>query len=292
MIKLLGLLLIVNAIAITSWWVTRDLPHKNWTLIMCLVTVFTGMFLLLQDRATEITVRGVGTIKAAAEQASADAVAIADVRKRIEAQSATVDLVAQQATNAQKLSKELSQKAADAEARLTQIDAALTDARKQVSQLDLISQFTQMAIAAQNDDRRALDQLEVWANDPSFPLRSQASATWATILDSHAPAIYQSGFTVPWRDGVDPSRLTVADLRNEYRAAPVYLRPALIEYVWSRQDIPELDRMAFLVEVVRTDTSLRAVEYAGRQLSSALGANLKPVAVRPLLEAWERRRAR
>ena len=102
--------------------------------------------------------------------------------------------------------------------------------------------------------------------------------------------MYASGFTIPWAEGADPSKLTLPDLEREYGSAPVALRPALIEYVWRREDIPKADRMAFLARVVRQDTSLNAVEYAGRFLSEALGAKLKPLAVRKLLEIWEQQK--
>lgn len=291
MAKLLGFLLIVSAVIVTGWWVTRNRPHKGWAFAVCLVALFAGVFLRVQDRATEITIKGVGTIKAAAEQASVDAKAIAEVRKRIEAQSATVDLVAQQATNAQRLGEQLSEKTQAAEKKLGEIDKALVAARTKADEVQQITEFTRTALAAQNDDRRAFDRLEVWANDAAFRLRSEAASAWATILDQHAKPFFVSGFTVPWKQGVDPSRFSVAELRREYANAPVFLRPALIEYVWKREDIPKRDRMAFLADVVAGDASLNAVEYAGRLLSEALDAKLKPLAVRPLLQVWEQKKS-
>jgi hypothetical protein len=74
--KLLGVLLIANAILVTGWWVTKDSPHKGWAFTICLVAVFVGIVFLVKDRAIEITVRGVGTIKAASEQAAIDAQAV------------------------------------------------------------------------------------------------------------------------------------------------------------------------------------------------------------------------
>lgn len=290
MAKLLGFLLIAVALIVTGWWVSRDRAYKGWIFALCLVMVFVGIFLLVQERATEITIKGVGTIKAAAEQASVDAQAIAEVRKRIEAQSSTVDLVAQQATKAQRLGEELSEKTRSAEKKLGDLDQALVLARRKVDELQGITHFMRTVLAAQNDDRRAFDQLEVWANDPGFPLRAEAGSAWATILDQHAKPFFASGFTVPWKQGVDPSKFTLADLKREYASAPLFLRPALVEYVWNRQDIPKRDRMAFLAEIVARDTSLNALEYAGRLLSDALEAKLKPLAVKPLLQVWEQKK--
>jgi hypothetical protein len=167
---------------------------------------------------------------------------------------------------------------------------ALLSARAKVDELQQITEFTRTVIAAQNDDRRSFDRLEIWANDPAFPLKAEAASAWAEIRDEHAPLFYATGFTIPWSEGTDPSKLTLPDLTREYGRAPVALRPALIEYIWKREDIRKVDRMAFLADVVRQDTSLKAVEYAGRFLSEALGAKLKPLAVQKLLQIWEQQK--
>jgi hypothetical protein len=290
MTKLIGLLFITSAVIIAGWWVARDCPHKNWMFAVCLLALFSGAFLIVQDRATEITVKGIGTIKAAAEQASIDAQVVRDLRERIEAQSATVDLVAQQATSAKQLGEELSQKAQVADKKLAKLDTALATAQSRVGELQEVTEFTKTVLAAQNDDRKAFDRLGTWAGDPKFRFRSEAEAAWATVLDEHAKSLYMSGFTVPWRQGVDPTKFGINDLRQNYAGAPVYLRPALIEYVWKREDISKKDRLAFLADVVADDPSLHAVEYAGRFLSDALEAKLKPLAVKELLQVWNQKK--
>ena len=290
MTTLLGCFVIAASLLVAFWWMKRELPNKGWAMSITLMGIFVGIFFLLQDRATEISIQGVGTIKAAAEKASADVEAIAALRQRIEAQSATVDLVARQATDAKEMADKLGEKTATAEKKLTGIDEALTTARGKVDELEQISRFTRTVLAAQNDDRRAFDQLNVWARDSAFKFRTEASAAWSTILNEHAKSFYMSGFTVPWREGIDPGKLTIAELKAQYSNAPVYLRPALIEYVWKRDDISKVQRMSFLADVVRQDASLQAVEYAGRLLSNALEARLKPLATEELLQVWEKKK--
>lgn len=96
--KLLGILIIMNSLIVTGYWVSGSHQHKIWVVSICGLAAFIGIIFTMHDRAIEITFSKIGTIKAAAEQATADANAIADLRSRIEAQSATVDLVAQKAT--------------------------------------------------------------------------------------------------------------------------------------------------------------------------------------------------
>lgn len=286
--NVLGLVLILASIGVTAWWVMQERPHKKWASSLCLLSVFVGFLLMVYQRAIEVTFGGIGTIKAAAEKASLDAQAIAEIRKRIEAQSATVDLVAGAATRAEALTRELSEKSATAEAKLEDVNKAVSAARAKVTELEQIAEFTRTALAAQNDERKAFDRLETWANDTRFALRAEALGARVSVLDAHAQPFYSSGFSIPWKAGLNPSTFSLNDLRREYKGAPVFIRPALIEYIWNRQDIPKRDRAAFLVDVIRGDDSLKAVEYAGRYLNDALQTKLKPVAAKPLLEAWEK----
>ncbi len=159
-------------------------------------------------------------------------------------------------------------------------------ATKESAQQNRISAFTQTVIAAQNDDRQAFDQLEIWARDRSFPLREKALNAFRSILDKHSPSMVRGGFKIPWEEGIDPSKLSFDQLRQNYQAAPAWLKPGLIEDIWKRENIPKKQRMEFLVEVVKRDSSLTAVEYAGRYLSSALDAGVKPLAIKQLLQAW------
>jgi hypothetical protein len=92
--KLIGILLVFNSLAVSSWWITVHGTHKGAVLTLCFLAVFAGIALVVSDRITEVSMKGVGTIKAAAEQASADANEISALKNRVEAQSATVDLIA------------------------------------------------------------------------------------------------------------------------------------------------------------------------------------------------------
>jgi hypothetical protein len=122
-VDFVGIIMILIAFGLTSWWVTKkDKPHKGWAFTMCFFAVFVGMTFVLPYRAIEITLKSVGSIKAAAQQATADAHAIADLRNRIEAQSAAID----------NLGEQLSEKTASAVKKLDDLNKALTAANNQV----------------------------------------------------------------------------------------------------------------------------------------------------------------
>lgn len=95
--KTLGILIIINSLIVAGTWVGGAHQHKAWVISLCVLAVFVGIIFTMHDRAIEITFNKVGTIKAAAEQATADAKGISEIKKRIESQSATIDLIAEKA---------------------------------------------------------------------------------------------------------------------------------------------------------------------------------------------------
>lgn len=285
--ELLGLLVLLASLVTAAWWVATGKPNRGFMVMVALAGIFVGIFLLVQDRVLEITIKGIGTIKAAAEQAVLDAKQVAEIRQRIEAQSATVDLVAKQAADAKRLSEALSTKSELANQKLKNIDDILKKASAALSELQVISEFTTTVILAQNDDRDAFDQLKLWAKDKSYPLSGRAKQAWVKILELHDPGMYSSRFTIPWREGLDPSKLTLDDLRKTYKSTPPLLKPALLEYIWNRQDVSKAERMAFLAEVIRGEKSLKALEYAGRYFAQGANLKLRPLAIEKFLAWWE-----
>lgn len=88
--------LIIAAPLSTLVWFAIRRDYKVLVLF-CVMTLFAGTYLRLEERIREVTVQGVGSIKAAAKQAATDAAYIAEIKERVERQSATIDAVARQA---------------------------------------------------------------------------------------------------------------------------------------------------------------------------------------------------
>ena len=285
--RLIGVLLILNSIALTASWITTQESHKAAVITLCLIGVFAGLVMVLQDRVTELTIKGVGTLKAATEQAQVDARSVADLKERVENQSATVDMVAQEASRAKAISEEVSRKNQLAEEKLDTLDKAINEASAALAGLDAAREFTMTVLAAQTDDRKAFDMLKKWSQDNSNPFSTGATQAWATIFESHNQPMYLSNLTVPWKDGYDPSKLSLAELIQQYRATPAQIKPAMLEYIWKRNDLRKAERLDFLVDVMRHDSSLRAVEYAGRYFTAGTEQNIKPMAVDYLSDWWE-----
>lgn len=282
--QIAGTLLIVCSVGAAFWWYER-----RSVLAAAILGVVAGLALTIQDRITELPLPGFGTIKAAAEQAIADAATVGKLKERVENQSATVDLVATQASAAKLLAQQAEEQTKRAGQRLEALDKAIGEANAALAQLRPEADFTQLVVSAQNDDREAFDKLEQLANDKSSPLAARAAQAWITVLNAHASGIYQS-YIVPWKPGFDPSKLSLADLTQVFSSALAFQKPGLLKYIWGRKDIPELDRLDFLMHVIKTDPSLTAVEYAGRSFADGTKVKIKPVAVEVLSKWWDEHR--
>jgi hypothetical protein len=213
-----------------------------------------GAALLFYGRITELSY-GNYKIKT---QAESDADTIAALKVRVEAQAATIDLVAQKASEVGKL---------------------ITDLRT-------YRDFFSVYISAHNDDRKAFEQLKVWAEDPGYPLSKDADASWRRLVfDANDYLV----FKIPphWPDNVDPSRLPMSEIRTLYATCPQHERSSFVSYVWSRKDISMEERMAFLADVMRYDSSLGAVEQAGFYFALESKDGFRALEITGHLKWWE-----
>jgi len=282
---LIGIDIIIFSVIFSFWWVTTYGTHKLALVSLCGIAIFGGIALLIQDRITEVTIKGVGTIKAAAERANTDAETIASLKSRVENQSATVDLVATEASRAKALSEEASEQTKHAEANLNLLVDKIREAERILSDTKTVTEFITTIVSAQNDDREALDKLKAIAGDKSDSFSRRAEAAWLTIYEEHNKPFFSTGIKVPWSEKRDPSKLSMNDLQQVYKLSPSYVKPGLIEYIWSRQDIQKIDRLDFLIKVMKEDKSLAAAEYAGRYFTQGTNQQIKPLAIE-FLDTW------
>lgn len=285
MLQLLGVLLIINSLIGAFWWISQKGGGLAIGAIAALA-VFAGIFLIINERATEITIKNVGTIKAAAQRASSDAKEIAELRDRVAAQAATIDLVAKDSADAKTIVAEVKEAIDIAEQKVKEIEGATIKASNSLDRLERYTDFNSTVIAAQNDDRKAFDQLKKWADDQTNSFHKQSAQAWEKILNEHASPIVFGTAPLPWNPSVDPSKISFPDLRAMYETLPPYLRPALINFIWSRVDFSKRDRMQFLIDTMQSDSSLAAVETAARIFSGESKQEIKPLAIWVFLDWW------
>lgn len=197
-------------------------------LTMCFLAVFTGIFLILQERVTELTVKGIGTIKAAAKQADIDAKAISDIKNRIEGQSATVDLIAK--------------------------DAA--DSREEIN-------FNLLLTKASNDNRFAFDELYKIAKTEGHRLQETARQTVEQIIvDLQIVVTYRDFLDLKKKYDLNSSEASLDDLYKVFEQGPLYDKIDVLVIVYWEKRFLKNKRLEMLYEVISKTPSIRILSSA------------------------------
>ncbi len=170
MLKLFGLLLILNSLVVSAWWLSQGKAwHIGFTTISILACL-AGLALVFNEKALELSVGKFGKIKTAAQQAETDAGEIALIRKRVESQAATVDLIAKETADGKKLVDALTEQNRMAEEKLKKLAektsevVRLPDGRTKVGKIItgkpslLFEKFQKAVVSYQKKDfKRAFD---------------------------------------------------------------------------------------------------------------------------------------
>lgn len=255
------------------------------------LAIFAGIVLGIEDRITKV-VSPFGKLTAATEKATADAQAISQLKERVEDQSATVDLVATQAAKAKEMSQVATTQVTKVQQQIDALNKVISEAAVTLGSLKEEEEFRGLVIAAQNDDRASYDRLANIAVDKKGRFSAAAMDAYRTITSAHSSAIYTSDFKNYWRQDIDPSKFSFIELQKIYHTAPAQFRPPLLEYIWKRNDIPKLSRMDFMIDVMKTDSSLTAAEYASRYFLEGgdLTQKMNLMAFDSLYEWWTQHR--
>ena len=288
MYGILGIIVIIVSLAITTWWLLGQHPHKGWAFLICIVALLVGAFLMLEESATKLTVKGIGTIKSASEQAKVNAKAVTDLKDRTEAQAQTVDRIAKKAAEAEQLLNILSLNNQMAENNLSRLNRAIADENIAVRELQLLTNVNKTILSASNDNRQAYEQLQVWSKDSSFRFQKEASQAATMIMERHNLDAIKSDFNISWDEDVDPQSLSIDELWDAYNNSDPYIRIGVLEFLWKeRADIPLRDRLQFLIDVLKGDDSLLVAEYAGRFFSDGTTDGFRPIDIDSHLKWWE-----
>ncbi len=244
--KILGVFLIINSLLFCAIWVLGANQHKGFAITVATLAFCGGLFLVVSSQGSELTLTGIGSVKALAESARADATEIGQIRERVENQSATIDLVASKALQAEKLAARAS----------------------------TIIEFSTAVQAAQTDDRASYKVLcQHIANNTEFaPI---AAAIVAAINGNAAWHLCQPPdrwVMVPNEYGV-ATATTLADRFAAYLKLPRLYRP---HGAWMvlRDDTPSYgtldERLVVAGKILKEDPSLDATRIAGDFISDRL----------------------
>lgn len=155
----------------------------------------------------------------------------------------------------------------------------------------LINEFMMTVVSAQNDDRQAYDQLSALENDNQSPFQQAALMARVNIRLQYGERLGSRGgissIAPSWKEGVDPSSLTISQLIDDYNGTSWHFHSGLIAYIWERDDFSKGERVQFLVDVLTNERNLKAVCIAQYLLSKEANIKFNPLVIEALLEWWE-----
>lgn len=158
-----------------------------------------------------------------------------------------------------------------------------------IKELTTSMEFTSVLSAANNDDRNAFEQLRIWSKDKSYPLRSKAEQSFRRILSEAQAGHLVSEHPYPWKTGTDPSKLSMTELRTEFRSVVLTIdKKALMEYLAERTDITKKDKLSFLIDVLKTDQSLEVAEKAADLFNRLSGQQFDTMNTKLILEWYDK----
>jgi len=223
------------------------------------------------DSIVELNLAGVGSIKMEARQ---DLDAIKAIRRQVEKDSKRIEEVARKAGQALKIIESIKEENIVVKKQIHTLVVLQNEAQNTIKKLNDTMQFARTFISAYSDDRESYDQLVAWSNDMKYSFHDEAGKASLSILEKHSQPFYSGGFTILWDKKIDPSKLTIKQIESEYSDATGLLKPALLEFIWQNKRFSQYDKMEFMIAIMKKDSSLRAVEYAGRYFTQ--GAGFKP----------------
>lgn len=79
-----AIVLIAFGFSYFIWHLAKNRPFPAWGFSILLVAVFVGIFFSIRDKATRVTVKGIGSIETAVEQAYANADTVAQIKQHLQ----------------------------------------------------------------------------------------------------------------------------------------------------------------------------------------------------------------
>lgn len=254
-LKIIGIVTVIASVLMLFYEIYHQ--HRKHVFGGLSVLFFFGLLLSFSDTISKISTP-YGMVELL-HKATSDAAAVEAIRKRVEDQSATIDLIAKEATSAESATQEAERQIEVTKEKMKEFDSALQDAKSTLRKVQDNASLVELITEAQNDNRDAFDDLKRIAEDKSNPFSQRAASARRSIFISVASELVLSS-PPSWRLGVDPSKLTLEQLQSDYQQGIDMNQPtklSLVSYIWSRDDFSIDSRREFAVQVASHDRSLK-----------------------------------
>lgn len=202
-----------------------------------------------------------------AQQAENAAIRVAEnlgrVQATVENQQKSIDVIAERAKQAfaeiqaaQKLSLQTKSQVEKAEGLLRKAEAS-------ANQIQTTVDFNLLLTKARNDDRQAFDQILKIAEEKGPFWKTAYDVALQIAMEVNPFVSVRVDPEVPWETyAADLNLDQMENLLKIYPSLPSFFRPSFIGQIWLQERFSKQKRMDFLYEVIKSDTSLRALHRA------------------------------
>ena len=171
--------------------------------------------------------------------------------------------------------------------RLEKIDESLAHSDTALSQLNLLSEFYELATRVRSDDRSAFDSIMEIYHNPSDPRFSQVRVL-VSNLPHEISILNVLSYPVNWEElGIDPNTADISAFELTMQQLRPLHQTEVMETVWKAQHLSKHDRVQFLIDIMINTSSLRCLDKACRLLNEESKVGMNFIAWQEYTKWWD-----
>ena len=179
-----------------------------------------------------------------------------------------------------------------AEGELKTVQESLTSETKAAAQsLQELLTLMETVARADNDDRKAFEELLKISRSREHPYRATANLAVQRIYFQVLRETYQDGNLPPEVMGPWSGIRTLSEYKRAYQREPALYRHVRLQALWQDELFPLSGKLDFLADVIREETSLRALAAAVSLMNRDAGLDNPFTAYEKYLDWWAAHRA-
>ncbi len=177
---------------------------------------------------------------------------------------------------------------ANAQARVDHLEDITEKANLAVADLKSVTDFTLTVEEAKNDSRKSFDVLLATTNLKNARFSRLASnALYQILVSTHTENLFMTD--PQWnKHNVDPKKASFRVLATVYKTEHPYTQVRMQYTIWKQNRFSKRDRIAFLIDIIKTTSSVRCLHQACKLLDEEAGIGKNFTGYEEFLQWWDR----
>lgn len=217
-------------------------------------------------------------------QAKEDTNAIAKLRADIQAQHDSIAMVVRDANKARSDIDRIDGYARTAKSKAEEAEVAAKNANASQAELSRLSAFNLILTRANNDDRKAFDELLRIANTPDHPYKEIATSAVVSVVSNSG--LFLSISEGDWiKFSFDPKTASLEDYRVLMMRSRPDVQASALDALWAQERFSKFEKLNFSAETISQTQSIRVLMDACQKVNSEAKLD-KNILAYPLYLQW------